>query len=82
MCKEEKIIFDPERSKKAMTMLNLKNRKSQLEKAIIICKNQLIENTKKVPTMELCILDNDIRLKIEVLNNKLEKIEKEIEELS
>lgn len=82
MCKEEKIVFDPHNSKKVQKRLELKRRKARIEKSIIICKTQLIENTKKKPTMELCMNDIDIRLKIEVLNNKLEKIEKEIEELS
>lgn len=82
MSKEERILFDLNNSKKVQKRMELKKEKARIEKLIVIYQSQLVENTKKEATMELCMLDIDIKLKMEVLKNKLEKIEKEIEELS
>ena len=77
MCKEEKIVFDPHNSKKVHKRMELQKRKIRIEKSIKIYESQIKEDT----TISSRV--NDItKILLTTLRNKLEKIEKEIEELS
>ena len=77
MCKEEKIVFDPHNSKKVHKRMELQKRKIRIEKSIKIYESQIKEDI----TISSRVNDTT-KILLTTLRNKLEKIEKEIEELS
>lgn len=76
MCKE-KIVFDPHNSKKVQKRMELQKRKIRLEKSIKIYESQLKEDA-----IISSRINDTTKILLTTLRNKLEKIEKEIEELS
>lgn len=77
MCKEEKIVFDPHNSKKVHKRMELQKRKIRIEKSIKIYESQIKEDTSISSRV-----NDATKILLTSLRNKLEKIEKEIEELS
>lgn len=77
MCKEEKIVFDPHNSKKVHKRMELQKRKIRIEKSIKIYESQIKEDTNISSRV-----NDATKILLTSLRNKLEKIEKEIEELN
>lgn len=77
MCKEEKIVFDPHNSKKVHKRMELQKRKIRIEKSIKIYESQIKEDTSISSRV-----NDATKILLTTLRNKLEKIEKEIEEMS